>query len=286
MKSKNMIAAFSLLLFSALNQVALAQTLNDKLNEQVLMVPAGNGVQLETTIFKPAGPGPFPLLIMNHGKSPGNPHFQPRARYPVISKEFVKRGYAVVIPMRTGFAQSGGTYVNAACNMIGNGLSQAEDVRAVLDYVLAQPWADKERIVIAGQSHGGLSTIAFGASNFPGVKGLINFAGGLREKDCQWQSALVDAFGHFGGQTKVPSIWFYGANDAHFNPELAAKMYAAYTAAGAQARLIAYGPFKKDAHSMSSSADGIVIWLPETENFLQSIGMPTAIRDPAIDSAE
>jgi len=252
------------------------------------MVPVGSGLfgfQLETTIFKPPGDGPFPLLLMNHGKAPGNPHFQKRARYEVISEEFVKRGYAVVIPMRKGFSQSGGLYVDGGCNIEGNGRAQAEDVKAVLDFVLAQSWADKNRIVIAGQSHGGLTTMALGATNLPGVKGLINFAGGLRIDNCAWKPSLVDAFANFGALTKVPSIWFYGANDSYFNPEVAAKMFAAYNGAGGHAKLIAYGPFKNDSHGMSSSADGVVIWWPETEQFLQSIGMPTALT-PATASAD
>ena len=146
-------------------------------------------------------------------------------------------------------------------------------------YALQQPWADKNQILIAGQSHGGLTTMAFGAINFPGVKGLINFSGGLRLDNCQWQSPLVDAFANFGAKTKVPSIWFYGANDSFFNPEVAARMHAAYNSAGGHAKLVAYGPFGKDSHGMSSSPDGVQIWWPETEQFLQSIGMPTEVRE-------
>ena len=44
--------------------------------EQVVMVPKVGGestVDLETTIFRPAGDGPFPLVVINHGKSPGKP---------------------------------------------------------------------------------------------------------------------------------------------------------------------------------------------------------------------
>ena len=67
-------------------------------------------VTLETTIFKPEGSGPFPLLIMNHGKEFGQPEQQSRARYLALSAEFVRRGYAVVIPMRQGFSKSGGSF--------------------------------------------------------------------------------------------------------------------------------------------------------------------------------
>jgi dienelactone hydrolase len=235
------------------------------------------GVMLETTIFKPAGKGPFPILVLNHGKSLGNPHLQERARFLVISKEFVKRGYAVVIPMRTGFGQSTGDYVEEECNMTANGNIQAHDLQSILDYTLKQRWADKSRIIIAGQSYGGLTTMAFGARNFPGVKGLINFAGGLRTSgnECQWQASLVEAFSNYGRATHVPSIWFYGANDSYFNPELAGKMHDAYVNAGGDAKLVAYGAFKQDAHGMSSSRDGVKIWWPEVEAFLQEVKMPT-----------
>lgn len=262
--------------------VSRAQTpaLDSTLNEQVVMVQVGSGlfgVKLETTIFKPAGDGPFPLLLMNHGKSSGNAHFQARARYTVIAREFVQRGYAVIIPMRKGFSQSTGMYVDGGCNIAGNGNAQADDLQGALDFAVQQPWVDAQRIIVAGQSHGGLTAMAFGMRHYPGVKGLINFAGGLRKDGgtCQWEISLVDAFAQYGRKTDVPSLWFYGANDSYFNSELASRMFAAYTAAGGNAKLIAYGPFKSDSHGMSSSKDGVAIWLPETEVFLQALGLPT-----------
>ncbi len=251
-----------------------------KLDEQVVMAPAGAaGIELETTIFTPPGKGPFPLLILNHGKGLGNPNLQQRDRFLVISREFVKRGYAVVIPMRKGFSKSSGTYVELKCNMTGNGYAQADDLVGMLAYLRTQSWADMERIVIAGQSYGGLAALAFGTRQFPGVKGLINFSGGLRiyGGDCPWQTSLINAFSNYGAHSKTPSIWFYGANDSHFSPQLAADLHRAYVAAGGNARLVAYGPFEHDSHAMSSSSDGVKIWWPETEKFLKEIGLPTEV---------
>ena len=59
---------------------AQESVLDTRLNEQVVMVPGANGHALETTVFRPSGPGPFPLLVMNHGKQPGDPRLQPRDR--------------------------------------------------------------------------------------------------------------------------------------------------------------------------------------------------------------
>jgi dienelactone hydrolase len=257
-----------------------AVTLDKSLNEQIIMVPAGSAaqsVQLETTLFKPPGDGPFPIVVMNHGKALGNPRAQQRDRFIAISREFVKRGYAVVIPMRKGFSKSTGDYVDLGCNMAGNGQAQADDLQSTLEYLVTQRWADKSRILVAGQSYGGLAAMAFGTRNFPGVRGLINFAGGLKMHggSCEWQASLIKAFNEFGAKTALPSIWFYGENDHHFGPELAARMHDAYVQAGGQAKLIAYGAFKKDAHGMSGSRDGVRVWWPETEKFLRAIGMPT-----------
>jgi dienelactone hydrolase len=217
---------------------------------------------------------------MNHGKSPGDAHAQDRARYQVISREFVQRGYAVVIPMRMGFAQSGGKYTDRLCNMERNGELQAASVYQAMAYVLNQRWADKDHMLMAGQSHGGLTAIAVGSHNIAGIKGVINFAGGLHRdgSSCDWAASLVDAFGAFGARTKIPSIWFYGENDKLFGPQLASSMYTAYSKAGGKAQLVAYGPFKNNAHGMSSSRDGVAIWWPETERFLKNIGMPTEIK--------
>ncbi|HYD62731.1 MAG TPA: CocE/NonD family hydrolase [Noviherbaspirillum sp.] len=259
---------------------AAAVTLDAALNEQVLMIPATFGakaVELETTIFKPAGEGPFPVVVMNHGKALGNPRNQNRDRFIVLSREFVKRGYAVVIPMRKGFSKSSGDYIDRGCDMTAHGQSQADDLQSTLDYLHTQHWADTGRVLVAGQSYGGLTAMAFGTRHYPGVKGVINFAGGLKMHggDCRWQQSLVQAFANYGARSTLPSLWFYGENDNHFGPELAARLHNAYTQAGGHAKLIAYGPFKKDAHGMSGSRDGVKIWWPETEKFLQELGMPT-----------
>lgn len=248
--------------------------------EQSMMLPIGTAsgtVELETTVYRPPGDGPFPILIMNHGKARGNPREQERDRFVAISREFVKRGYAVVIPMRTGFAHSGGQYVDDGCDMTGNGQTQANDVQGVIEYLMRQPWVDKNRLLVAGQSHGGLTTLALGTRNPPGVRGLINFAGGLRTDSgpCQWKGALLAAFSDYGAKTRIPSIWFYGANDSYFDRTLATALHEAYVNVGGLAKLVAFGAFKQDAHSMSGSRDGVRIWWPETERFLKQIGMPT-----------
>jgi dienelactone hydrolase len=272
----------------SLSTAALANTpvppvaLDPTVNEQVVMLPVqenGQNLQFETTIFRPPGEGPFPLLLMNHGKERGSPANQKRDRFLALSREFVKRGYAVAVPMRRGFSQSTGEYREYGCNMKDNGQEQADDIVAALDALVKQPWVDRGRIVVAGQSYGGLATIAFGTRHYPGVRGLLNFAGGLRIDggNCDWRGALVAAFGNYGGSTPLPSLWFYGENDSYFDQPLAQQLLQAYQAAGGASQLIAYGPFKSDSHGMVGSRDGVNIWLAEVERFLKGVGMPTEV---------
>lgn len=258
------------------------------LHEEVRMIPSIQpGAPLETTLYKPNGNGPFPVVIMNHGKNRGNPALQKRARYLVIAREFIERGYAVVMPMRRGFSASGGQYFSGGCDIRTNIVAQADDIQATLDYVLKQTWADRERIVVMGQSHGGLSTMAFAARKPAQVKAVVNFAGGLRkDTQCPWRKELVELFDEYGKTATIPSVWFYGANDSYFDPALARAMASAYASHGADTELVAYGAFKQDSHGMSSSPDGLPIWWPKTEALLQRVGLPTKRLFIATDNGE
>jgi dienelactone hydrolase len=255
--------------------------LDYRINEHIVLIPAGRNHQarLETTVFQPNGPGPFPLIIINHGKDPGHPNLQPRDRFYHMAHAFVARGYAVMVPMRQGFANSTGRYRDHGCDMTANGYIQAEDVMDALAYAREQKWIDADHIVIAGQSYGGLATMALGTRELPGVRGLINFAGGLRDdsNSCGWRSALVSAFAEYGAQNKVPSLWMYGQNDSLFSPELVARMHDAFEQAGGKAMLVEYAAFKRDSHGMLASRDGEKVWLGDTMRFLEQVGMPTQV---------
>lgn len=248
------------------------------ISETVVDVPKSAGIftiKLETTVYKPDGDGPFPLIVLNHGKARGKAAFQSRARYSEQAAALVARGYVVAIPMRQGFARSGGAYIGSGCNIEANGIMQAEDVVAALDYLTQQPYVDRTRIVVMGQSHGGLTTLAFGTLAYPGVRGLVNFAGGLRNDTCvDWEGNLLRAFETYGRQSRYPSLWFYGDNDSYWPNPMPEQMFAAYTHAGGKAQLVDFGSFKSDSHGMFASHAGLAIWLPKVDAFLRQLGLP------------
>lgn len=274
-----------MLLLGMLHQSFLwAQT---PLLEEVIMIekPGIFTLELEVTLFKPPGVGPFPLVVINHGKAVGDPRFQPRATYPMATRFFLARGYVVALPMRQGFSKSTGSYIGGGCNVESNGVVQAEDVKVTIDYLLTQAAIDPAEILVMGQSHGGLTTMAFGASDYPGVKGLVNFAGGLRQEACPgWEGTLIRAFGSYGRHTKIPSLWFYGDNDSYWKKDIWQAMYAKYSeglvAHGSAARMVAFGTFVTDAHRMFGHEQGPSIWEPEVLQFLVQLGLPSTVVNP------
>jgi dienelactone hydrolase len=260
-----------------------------RLNETITVVKNDRllPVSLEVTVFKPDGNGPFPVVMINHGKEATNNRLQARSRYPNVAREFLRMGYAVIVPMRQGFSNSGGAAVGEGCNIAGNGEAQADDLVAVTRWIKAQAWADSARMIMMGQSHGGLTTLAYAQNPDPGYKLFVNFAGGLMwtSGNCQWQENLRRAFASYGAKTKVPTLWFYGENDSLFPPSVITPAHQAYVDAGGKAEMVAYGPFGTDAHGMFGTVDGMAIWKDKVLEKIKAVGLPVEITHPQFASA-
>jgi dienelactone hydrolase len=235
-------------------------------------------VTLQVTLFTPPGSGPFPLAVVNHGATGVNVHNRgPRYRYTYSAYYFLSRGYAVALPMARGFAGSGGSRAVAGCALDRVGLANAQDLAAAIRVIAHQPGIDPGRIVVAGQSFGGWTTLALGTIAPPGVRGLVGFSPALRTSDCSSQDAAMIAGAHaFGAAAKLPSLWFYGDNDTVMpNPTWRA-VFDAYSRAGGRATLVPVGRFMTDSHQMLSFPESQPIWTPRVDAFLAGVGLPAA----------
>ena len=256
-----------------------------RLPSEVIFIPKKillGTIQLETTIYKPEGQGPFPLVVINHGKESGPPGLQRRFTAGWASRFFIERGYVVFLPMRTGFSKSTGSYVGGECNVESNGLVQAEDVAATVSYAHTLDYVDPKRTLVVGQSHGGWTTLAYGASKpDPSVKGLVNFAGGLRQTNCSgWELNLAKAAASFAKDTHIPSLWLYGDNDSFFTKQTYSEMFARYSKVNPRAQLVEFGVFGEDAHGLFTHKNGREIWGPYLEKFMTQVGLPIKVIYP------
>ena len=63
------------------------------------------GLRIQGYFYQPAGPGPFPTLIYNHGSRAG---FERRSiPWVQLAGLYVAAGYAVLVPERRGYGRSG-----------------------------------------------------------------------------------------------------------------------------------------------------------------------------------
>jgi dienelactone hydrolase len=258
------------------------------LNEQVIRIPmtrtrasGPEPLTLEATLYLPDGAGPFPLVVLSHG-TPRDQSLrvsQKRLGYPVQSWEFVTMGFAVVIPMRRGYGDSGGDYAEeeGLCDralFYEAGLESAQDLLATVRFMSAKPFIDRGKIILVGHSTGGFASLALASQGFPGLLGVINFSGGrgsTKEKNCSPPN-LVEAFRRFGATTRVPTLWIYAENDTYFPPWLARQLHQAYLDAGGQARLVMLPPFEAEGHFLFSDGRGLALWTPIVSRFLSQPG--------------
>jgi dienelactone hydrolase len=254
------------------------------LNEKVLRLPGDpeRPVTLEVTLYTPPGTGPFPLAVLNHGATNANSGNRgTRYRYTFNAYYFLSRGYAVALPMARGFAGSGGELVHDGCSLDEVGRKNARDLRAVIEALARQPGIDPGRLIVAGQSFGGWTTMALGTMDIPGLRGLIGFSPAVRTSDCQWQDqAMISGARQFGAGAKYPSLWFYGENDSVMPVATWHDVFSAYSNGSKRAELVAVGRFMQDSHQILSFPEGLTIWTPRVDAFLARIGLPSAMTHP------
>lgn len=251
--------------------------------ETVLRVPVVSGVEqayIEVTVFRPEGAGPFPVLVLSHGspRSAAARRAQGRQRMATQSERFVAMGFAVLVPTRRGYGESGGQWAEAygrcsAPDYYAAGLETARDLRAAVDAVRGEPWADTARVVLAGQSAGGFGSVAAASSAFEGLAGVVNFAGGrgsLAPGQVCGEERLVEAMARYGRGLRVPQLWIYSRNDRFFGPELARRMHAAFLASGGSAEFVDAPAVGLDGHGYFARA--MDDWAPRVEDFLARIG--------------
>jgi dipeptidyl aminopeptidase/acylaminoacyl peptidase len=117
-----------------------------------LAATAPDGAAVHGWVLKPAGTGPFPVVLMVHGG--------PFAHYGWTlfdeAQVYVGAGYAVVMGNPRGSAGYGESHGRAIVGDFGN--LDRQDVLALLDAALGDPDLDGDRVGVMGGSYGGFMT--------------------------------------------------------------------------------------------------------------------------------
>ena len=192
---------------------------------------ASGSKMLRGLIWRPAGNGPFPAILFNHGsylsKEPMSPDTPEK-----LGPLFARHGYEFLFFFRQGIGLSAdqGTadgdlmaralaeHGNEARNRVQLDLlngEQLDEVRAGLQFLLQRRDVDARRIGVVGHSFGGSLSLVL-ASAASDVRATVVFGPGAAswERSAGLQRRLTDAV----RRTKTPVMFVFAKNDYSVAP--------------------------------------------------------------------
>jgi dienelactone hydrolase len=239
---------------------------------EIVTFPSGTQT-LHGFLHVPAGAGPFPVIVYNHGSErlPGAKDGQ--------AEFFVPRGFAVFVPHRRGHGRSRdvGSYIGDMSEdpdaFVAELVAQSDDVMAAVAWVRAQPFADPGKIAAIGCSLGGIESL-LAAERGTGLAAAVDFAGAamMWARMPPLQARMKGA----ARGAKVPVFFVQAENDYDTSPSkvLSEEM----RAAGKPMRYHVYPPNgsgPEDGHSFCMGGR-TTPWGDEVLAFLASAGVTPA----------
>ncbi|HEX2839753.1 alpha/beta hydrolase family protein [Hyphomicrobium sp.] len=262
-----------------------------RLREQLWILPSGDAeTPLRATVFRPVDPPGtkgvtrHPLVVINHGTSDATRLAVAMPVYYWLSRWFVERGYAVVLPQRRGHGATGGPMVEAigSCSNpdhYQSGLAAADDIGSTVSFMSEQPFVAPGETIVLGISSGGWASLALASQNPGNVRAVINIAGGRGghpfgkvDGSVCGEKRLIDAARSYGAKARLPTLWLYASNDSYFRPDLARAMASAWHERGGDAELHVFPPYGSDGHTIADDRAGWDIWGTAMERFLTRRG--------------
>ena len=244
------------------------------------------GDSLAVTVVRPRGAGPYGVVVLNHGAGPTAEarREESPAYFMDAAKAFAERGYAVVMPLRRGFGETGGAFAEdpGFCShpdFEHGERAAASDVLAAYRFAQKLPYVDARRMILAGQSAGGVVSLYAASESPPGLVAVLAFAAG-RGADpyhpgVPCAAAGVGAiFEEAGKSVKVPVLLYYAENDLFFGPATSRAWYASFEAGGGKADFVLQPAFEQNGHFLFSAPAGVQLWLPRVEDFLRRHHIP------------
>lgn len=252
------------------------------IGEQVTF-PSGT-LTLGGFIAKPAGPGPFPAVVWNHGSGSN-----PKPRISRMAAFWVSHGFVFFEPHRRGYglSASAGTDIQElvdeiakragaeAGNLVKTQLlatEQLDDQMAGIAWLKTVPEVDPNRIATMGTSFGGAQAL-LAAERGDGIRVAVSFAGGAMNwmHNAPMRARLLEA----ARNARVPVMFVQAENDFDLGPSR--ELFAEMTRLGKVTAIRIYPPQGRtvlDGHTFASRSPQV--WQKDVFAF---IGPPLGLSD-------
>lgn len=188
-------------------------------------------LRLKALLWKPAGPGPFPAVLLNHGSGGADAAHTAGLTMTEAAERlgplFLERGYALLYLFRRGHGLSAdqapfmqdvlqreeaanGKEARQHLQFILLTTDHLDDVMAALSFLKSVPGIDSHRLAVAGHSFGGQLTL-LAAERDATLRAAVAFApaAGSWERSPELRERLVAAV----RKTTVPIMLIHAAND-------------------------------------------------------------------------
>jgi len=265
------------------------------LEEHVRIPSAGGRYTIAATILRPQGAGPFGAIVLNHGV-PLTAEARRRESADLLmpaAQVFAERGYAVIMPLRRGFGATGGWFAENAGSCLSPDYlrgesAAADDIMAAYEFARRLPYVDKTRMILAGQSAGGVAALfAAGTRKPEGLVAVLAFAAGRGGDPVRHPGVpcavepLAKVFSDLGRTVKAPVLFHYAANDLFFGERTSQLWFERFNAGGARGQYVLQPPFGDNGHYIFSDGAGSRYWVPAVERFLRTYAVPFGPRNEA-----
>jgi dienelactone hydrolase len=228
-------SAFALLLSNAALSQSSPPSTPQVGSPQIVEIRSGT-LHLKAYLWKPAGPGPFPAVLFNHGSGAADAQHtagQTLAEAAAnLSPVFLKHGYAFFYLCRRGQGLSAdqapfmqdvlqreeaakGKEARQHLNYVLVTTDHLDDALAGLSFLKTAPGVDPKRIAIVGHSFGGVLTLLTGERD-PAVRAEVTFGAGASS----WQGSQELRQRVFAavGKASAPIMLIHAANDYDTTP--------------------------------------------------------------------
>lgn len=223
--------------------------------QQAVDIQRGNAI-LHALLYKPAGAGPFPVVIALHGCGGlGGTSGPIQQRYGDWTETLLKTGHAVLLPDSYGSRELGPQCRIKERQVLAR-RERVADILAARHWLAQQSWALSSRISLIGWGNGASALLWAVRPQLSAAKADSDFRAAVAfYPDCRLSSRL-------GWSARLPTLLLIGGNDDVSSPAACRQMIEGAKGRSALARIVVYPGAYQDfdlanvpVHAASADAD-------------------------------